>query len=57
MANIFEEAVRTGSIILQCTCEFDFQDKKYGKQKRLHTVSKKFEQARCTVCGSKKKLT
>jgi len=57
MANILDEAVRKGSIVLQCTCTFDFQDQKYGKQKRLHTVSKKHEQARCTVCGSKKKLT
>ncbi len=41
----------TGSRILRCTCKYPYQDKKYGTQKRVHTVSTKKETASCTVCG------
>lgn len=46
-----------GSMVLKCTCEYQFQDKKYGTRKRLHTVSGTAEFARCTVCGDKKRLS
>jgi hypothetical protein len=37
-------------------CEFEskFQDEQYGKNMRLHTVSKKGDKITCTVCGTKK---
>jgi hypothetical protein len=33
------------------TCVSAFQDAKYGKGKRLHTVNGKDGRTRCTVCG------
>jgi hypothetical protein len=38
--------------IKTCNCEHSFQDKVYGKQKRVHTVGK--SNITCTVCGKKK---
>ena len=38
--------------IMQCTCEHEYQDGKYGKQMRVHNGSgKKDNQWKCTVCG------
>lgn len=39
--------------ILPCTCESKFQDKEYGKGKRLFNLSQspKKKEAHCTVCG------
>lgn len=34
--------------ILECVCAHEFQDKRYGKGKRLHNPTK--EGYRCTVC-------
>jgi hypothetical protein len=43
-----------GSEVRPCTCKSDFQDRMYGKGKRLHTViGKGF---RCTVCGKDKNV-
>lgn len=36
--------------IITCTCENSYQDKKYGKGKRVANLTFK-EKARCTVCG------
>ena len=33
-----------------CNCESNFQDKEYGKGKRIHTVSADGTKAHCTVC-------
>jgi len=48
------------AITKQCNCTSDkagttqgakFQDKKYGKGKRVHNERKKKGESRCTVCG------
>lgn len=39
--------------IQSCNCVHPFQDLAYGKGKRLHTVSKKTGDLRCTVCHIK----
>ena len=39
-------------MIRKCTCEHAYQDKKYGKKKRVYNQTKKGEKTgRCTVCG------
>jgi len=41
--------------ILTCDCKHEFQDKTYGKGKRLHNRlnnTKDTRKWRCTVCGS-----
>lgn len=43
--------------ILKCTCNHKFQDKKYGKKKRVHNrikVNTAVPGYRCTVCGDEK---
>ena len=40
-------------MIKACTCSHKFQDQQYGKQMRVHTVSKDGKEFRCTVCGPK----
>lgn len=42
--------------VVACQCQHDFQDKRYGKQGRLATVTQKAKSTeratvRCTVCG------
>lgn len=40
-------------MILTCRCKHEFQDKRYGKHKRVHTPLAKTHGAyRCTVCGA-----
>lgn len=41
--------------ILNCDCKHDFQDSKYGAQKRVHTVSGDGKKAFCTVCAGRNK--
>jgi hypothetical protein len=36
-----------------CSCEHEYQDKKYGKNKRVH--NKTTNGWRCTACGNEKK--
>ena len=41
-------------MIIKCNCEHKFQDKEYGKGKRLATPTSKSKTEiiwRCTVCG------
>jgi len=38
--------------ILDCVCESDYQDKRYGKGKRVHNPGKENKYT-CTVCGRK----
>jgi len=44
----------TSTIIKFCTCESPFQDKRYGKHKRVHNIGKDNKHQTCTVCGSHK---
>lgn len=45
-----------GTEILICSCQHEFQDKKYGKGKRVHNrkASKSTFDFKCTVCGKDK---
>lgn len=38
-----------------CTCKHPFQDKRYGKGKRVHNDGGNKGDARCTVCGDTKR--
>lgn len=42
------------SSIQRCTCQHAYQDKRYGKGKRVHTIQTKSTSAnrKCTVCGA-----
>jgi hypothetical protein len=41
--------------VMQCKCEHEYQDKKYGKNLRLHNSTiKEGGGWRCTVCGAVK---
>lgn len=38
-------------MILECTCKHEFQDKQYGKNKRvMNEMTKAESHYRCTVC-------
>ena len=37
--------------ILFCTCHHDWQDKEYGKNRRVCNQMNKKDTYRCTVCG------
>jgi len=42
------------TVIKECDCKNDFQDKTYGSQKRVFNLTGKCDtsgEARCTVCG------
>lgn len=43
-------------MIKKCTCEHKYQDKKYGKKKRVHNkmADSTPQKYRCTVCGKEK---
>jgi len=44
-------------IIMLCSCEHEYQDKKYGKYRRIFNSTKKnkiIQSWRCTVCGHEK---
>ena len=41
--------------IKTCTCTHKFQDKIYGKNKRVHNLMTKDYSYKCTVCQSIKK--
>ena len=42
--------------IMQCTCQHEFQDKRYGKRNRVHNTIPKLggTKYRCTVCLKEK---
>ena len=43
-------------MIKKCTCKSEYQDKKYGIDKRVHNPAGKDKNKsdwRCTVCGQK----
>ena len=41
--------------IIKCSCKNEFQDKKYGKNRRVANDTQKEGVYRCTVCGMKNK--
>jgi len=49
------ENTRSGSTIRACRCSSDYQDTKYGKGQRVHTLGGTAQSPRetCTVCGNK----
>lgn len=38
--------------VVNCTCKNDFQDKRYGKGKRVANYSRKHNIYKCTVCST-----
>ena len=42
-------SAKYGVVIKTCTCNSDYQDKRYGVGLRAHNLCKKGEKARCTV--------
>lgn len=51
------ENKKYGTTIERCSCSHEYQDKRYGKQMRVHNLSGKKDRfrARCTVCGKEKR--
>jgi len=41
-------------MLMKCTCEHAFQDKRYGKSIRVHNQKVDRTTYRCTVCGKEK---
>lgn len=48
-----QEVLRVATVILKCTCKHDYQDRRYGKQKRVFNVMRDGK-ARCTVCAAER---
>lgn len=47
---------QTTARILRCNCKHEYQDEKYGKERRLHNKAGKDSISwKCTICGSVKK--
>lgn len=45
----------SGTKVLKCKCESQFQDVQYGKGMRLHNITEDKKKASCTICeGSAK---
>ena len=44
-------SAKYGTVIKVCTCDNEYQDKRYGTNRRVHNLCNKGEKARCTVCG------
>ena len=42
--------------IKRCSCAHVFQDKKYGKGRRVFNVGKNGDKAKCTVCNKEVRL-
>ena len=47
-------SAKYGTVIKVCTCNSDYQDKRYGVGKRVHNLCNKGEKARCTICTKEK---
>lgn len=45
--------IMAGSLVKDCTCYHEFQNKTYGQRKRVHTIGGTIESPKytCTVCG------
>lgn len=46
-----QEGPKTSIKVLKCYCTSEFQDKRYGKMKRLCNITARDGVYRCTVCG------
>ena len=44
------EKLLGSTVIKSCTCSHPFQDRRYGKRKRVHNVQR--DKNNCTVCGN-----
>lgn len=50
-----KEAPKTGAVVKSCTCVHPYQDEKYGKGMRVHTIAiKKNPPLECTVCKGRR---
>ena len=47
--------IRGGTIILKCSCRSEYQDEKYGKDRRIHNISQKGNGSKRTSCGNIKR--
>jgi len=55
MAKRNDMSVKSATRILRCTCSHVFQDRKYGKGKRLHNIKVGNTKGyACTVCSNVK---
>ena len=44
-------SAKYGTVIKACTCNSEYQDKRYGAGLRVYNLCKKGEKARCTICS------
>ena len=47
-------SAKYGTVVKTCTCNSEYQDKRYGVGLRVHNLCSKGEKARCTVCTKEK---
>jgi hypothetical protein len=58
--DIYKDPYKGAIMIKRCDCKHAYQDKKYGKGKRVHNYiggngGRRGEGIRCTVCGKETK--
>ena len=46
-----QKAKESGAVVRNCLCDSPFQDRRYGRGRRVFTCTPK-NGLRCTVCGS-----
>jgi len=46
------ENLKAKTKIIECSCEHEYQDEMYGRNKRIHNVG--ITKTKCTVCSSVK---
>jgi hypothetical protein len=51
-----EKIIQNGTVILQCSCEHNYQDRTQGLKMRVHNYCKE-KGARCTVCSKVKPVS
>lgn len=51
MAKTKDLNIKQAILIRICDCKHDFQDERYGKQKRVFNTCSNGKGARCTVCN------
>lgn len=42
----------SGAVIKICGCSHSYQDAKYGRGNRVHSITQKTYKCRCSVCGT-----
>lgn len=45
-----------GTTVSICNCKHEFQEKTYGKNRRLFNLTQSGDKGTCTVCGTIKNL-